>query len=271
MQIPMQAISIFVFLLMPLSAFGGASLSICADSNAALQDKATHCARALEKEDLSEKQRWGAYVNLARAHSDLGRYDRAEIAFTTAQEMRPHHLAVYPDRAKVREARGNYDGALADWNVAQMLAPDDIDIQIGRGGFFMRRNEPAQALAEYEAALTNDPEGMDILFNRALALIALDRKDAAVFDLTMVLSTAPNDAEAYYHRGRALTGQDDETALADFIEATTHSPEWSWPWFMAGKTLDQLARRGEALTYYRRAFELGHKDAWLLDRIQSAD
>lgn len=255
-------------LLSPAIGLGGVSLSVCADPAASASDKATHCARSLEKEELTDSQRWGVHINLARALSDLGRHDRAEATFTIAQEMNPHKLAVYPGRATAREAQGDIAGARADWDLALMLAADDVDIRIRRGGFFMRRGAAEQALIEYEAALAADPGGMDILFNRALALIALNRRDSAILDLTIVIAATPGDAEAHYHRGRAQAGQDDEGALADFTQATVLAPEWSWPWFKAGKILDTLDRQAEALTHYRRAFELGHNDPWLLSRIR---
>ncbi|MEO1611977.1 MAG: tetratricopeptide repeat protein, partial [Pseudomonadota bacterium] len=116
-------------------------------------------------------------------------------------------------------------------------------------------------------AVRIDAEDPDAYFNRGLAHLALGRSAAAERDFTAVLSEYPTDAGAFFQRARARTGADDQGALSDYAQAATLAPEWSDPWYLAGRILDRLGRSDEANSRFRRAFELGHKDPWLLDRI----
>ena len=113
------------------------------------------------------------------------------------------------------------------------------------------------------------PEAFDALFNRGLANFAMGRMAAADQDFSAVLREYPADAGAYYHRARARSAQNPAAAVADYDQASMHAPEWADPWFESGKALERLGRVDEANQRYRRAFELGHKDPWLLQRITS--
>ena len=68
-------------------------------------------------------------------------------------------------------------------------------------------------------------------------------------------------------RARSRAGTNDQGAVEDFDKASANAPEWSDPWYRAGRILDRLGRADDANLRFRRAFELGHKDPWLLDRI----
>ena len=67
----------------------------------------------------------------------------------------------------------------------------------------------------------------------------------------------------------ARTGVDDGGAIADFDQAAKLSPTWAAPWFLSGRIMDRIGRTSDANQRFRRAFELGYNDPWLLNRIQS--
>ncbi len=257
--------------LLPLSPAQSAdgSLAVCADLSARASDVVLHCRRAIASGGLNEAQSFGAQVNLGEALLSIGQEGLAIDAFTAAAAIAPDRAEAYIGRANAYEKRDRRDDAQRDWDQAVALAPDSLDVRLGRGAFLLRGGQAEAALVEFDAAVRIDNQDPDALFNRGLALLAANRATEAVGDFTRLLRDYPNDAGAFFHRGRALAGRDDRAALADFDQAIRLSPEWSDPWFQAGLAHDRVGQTEAANQRFRRAFELGQKDPWLLERIRS--
>lgn len=250
-----------------LSADG--SLAVCADLSARAGDVVLHCRRAIASESLNEDQTFGAQVNLGEALLTLGQEGLAIEALTVASSLRPSRVEPYIIRAEALEALDRQSEATRDWDQALAIAPRSLDVRMGRGAFLLRQGAAAAALVEFDEAVRIDREDPNALFNRGLAFIAAGRPADAEADFTRLLRDNPNDAGAYHHRGRARAGQDDRAAIADFDQAIRLAPEWSDPWFQAGLALDRQGQTEAANQRFRRAFELGQKDVWLLNRIRS--
>ena len=245
------------------------SLAVCADLNASAGDVALHCRRAIASGGLSDAQTFGAQVNLGEALLSLGQPSLAKDAFDAAAELAAGRIEPLIGRADALEEMGRPDEAAAEWFAAVRRAPDSVDARLGKGAFHLRSGAPAAALKEFDAAVRLSDEGADAdaLFNRGLANIALNRAAEAERDFSAVLEQYPSDAGAYFQRARAKAGRDDRGALADYARASELAPEWADPWYRAGRILDAQGRADEANRMLRRAFELGLKDPWLLDRI----
>jgi tetratricopeptide (TPR) repeat protein len=272
-------VSIMKLILIPafLVAFIGAgealardgSLAVCADLSARAGEVVHHCRRALASGSLNDDQSFGAQVNLGEALLSLGQEGLAIEAFSAAAVIRPGRVEPYIGRADAYEALDRQADAKRDWDQALALAADSFDVRMGRGAFFLRRAAPDSALAEFDMAVRLDRDDPDAVFNRGLAFIAVGRLAEAEADFSSLLRDNPNDAGAYHHRGRARAGSDDRAAVADFDKAIGLAPEWADPWFQSGLILDRTGNTEAANKRFRRAFELGQKDPWLLSRISS--
>lgn len=245
------------------------SISVCADSGASAGEVAYHCKLTLKSGGLSRGQTVAVYLNLGYAELALGQTGQAVESFTEAARLDPGRVEAYIGRAKAHEERRAYDLAEQDWKRSLGLASRSVDVRLGRGAYFLRQGKASRALEEFSAALAIDPKEADARYNRGLAWLALKKFAEADRDFTRLLQDYPNDAGAYFNRARAREGRNDRAALADYAKATELSPEWASPWFFAGKLLDSLGRQAEANRQFRRAFELGYQDPWLLQRIQN--
>ena len=258
--------AMFALWLQPVQA---QSLSVCADSSASAGEVAHHCKLSLRNGGLSDRQIVGVYVNLGYAELALGQTGQAVESFTEAARLDPRQVEAYIGRAKAYEDRRSYDAADQDWKSALGLASRSVVVRLGRGAYFLRQGRNELALEEFTAALRIDPDEADARYNRGLTWLALNRMDEADRDFTRLLQDYPNDSGAYFNRARARAGRNDRAALADYAKASELAPGWASPWFFAGKLLDKLGREAEANRQFRRAFELGYQDPWLLQRIQS--
>lgn len=245
------------------------SLAVCGDLSARAGDVAHHCRRALQQGGLSEAQTFGAQVNLGEALVSLGQPSQAVDAFNAANALQPSRVEPLIGRANALEDLGRVGEAARDWLAALRLAPQSVDARIGKGAFHLRTNAPDAALREFDAAVRLDPENLDARFNRGLARLALGDTGAAESDFSAVLAEYPTDASAYFNRARARAAAGDGRALLDYDKAIEHAPEWPDPWYFSGRFLDSQGRTDEANRRFRRAFELGSKDPWLLQRITS--
>lgn len=245
------------------------SLEQCGSLSAPVRDVIHHCRRALSRGGLTKKQEFVANLNLGDALLSTGTPGAARDAFAAAAATGLERVELYVGRARAEEALGDRMAAARQLDRALELAPQSLDVRLARGAFYLRISQPEAALEEFNAAVRIDGDDADARFNRGLTLIALNRGGEAASDFSAVISSYPNDAGAYFQRGRAREGRDDSGALQDFDQATELSPEWALPYFVSGQLLDRLGREAEANRRFRRAFELGHKDPWLLNRIRS--
>ncbi|MEM8751557.1 MAG: hypothetical protein AAGF90_01135 [Pseudomonadota bacterium] len=245
-----------------------ASLEVCGDLSAKPADVVHHCRRALDG-GLDDRAAFAVGLNLGAALLELGRPDAALDALAAAEALGFSRVELHVFRADAFEALERRREAGEAWAKAVASAPDSLDVRLGEGAFHLRAGALDPALAAFDAALAREPDDPTGLFNRGLTLIALGKGEAAERDFTRLLSEAPNDAGAYHHRARAKAERDDAGALRDFDRAIKLAPEWSEPWYRSGLLLDRIGRTEDANLRFRRAFELGETDPWLLERIKS--
>lgn len=118
------------------------------------------CSKALESENLSEKDRAATFTNRGILYSQSGRGERA----------------------------------LGDFSRALELSPGLIHALINRGNLFVRLKRFTEAMADYDQALFYS-EGRNALvyFNRSLAQEQLGRKKAAREDLLKAVQLEPEN------------------------------------------------------------------------------
>ncbi len=245
------------------------SLERCGAPSAPAAEAVHHCRRALSLGGLTTEQEFLASLNLGDALLAMGQASAALDAFEAAAATGLSRVELPLGRAQAREALGDRLGAAKDLDAALALAPRSVDVRLVRGAFWLRLGRADAAFEEFDAAVRLDGGDVDARYNRGLTLLALGRAGDAEADFSRVLRDAPNDSGARLQRGRTREGRDDAAALADYQAAAELAPEWPEPWFRAGKLLDRLGRKGDADRNFRRAFELGMKDPWLLERMRA--
>lgn len=262
-----RLLALLVLAAAPATAQDG-SLARCGAPSAPAAEAAHHCRRALASGGLTEAQDFAARLNLGDALLALGQPRAALDALEGAAATGLRRVELPLGLAGAREALGDRPGAARALDEALAMEPRSLDVRLARGGFFLRAGLPDAAFEEFDVAVRLDGDDADARYNRGLTLIALGRGAEAEADFGRVLRDAPNDSGARFQRGRAREGRSDPGALADYEAAAALAPDWAEPWFRAGLVLDRAGRRAEADARFRRAFELGWKDPWLLERIR---
>lgn len=252
----------------PPSASGqGGVLAGCADPSLPPRDSLTLCQRALRDPHLSPDQRAAVLVNLGVAQAAVGSHADAERSFGLAIATDPGMTLAYANRARSRLALGRFEEAIADFDEAARRSPGDAEIWLGRGGALLRAGAARAAITDLTRAIEIDPELDAAYFNRGVARLMTGETEAAEDDFSTVIARAPEDAGAFLNRGRARAEHAPERARGDFDRAIALDPEWAGAFFARGLFLDRRGARDAAEADFRRAYELGHRDPWLLERL----
>lgn len=243
-------------------------LALCSDPATPPLEAFNACWRAAEQGRLDARRRALVWMNAGIAAHALGRYDSAVAAHDFAIEADPGLAAAFVNRARAQEKLDRLNEALADYAAAISLEPANPDAYLGRGALMLARGAPDRALPDFGRALELDP-GLGLArYNRGLAHLQLGNYAAAEMDFSAVIGGDPREAGAYLNRARARAVLEKPGARNDFDRAIALRPEWAVAWYLRGRYLDATGDREAANADFQRAYQLGHSDPWLIERMR---
>lgn len=244
-------------------------LKVCSNPETPPAEALNACWTAAEKGRLDARRRAMVWMNAGIAAYALKRYESAAEAHGHAIEADPGLAAAFVSRAQALEKLDRLPEALADFAAAISLEPVNPDGYLGRGALMLGRGVPERALPDFIRALELDPESLLALYNRGLAYLQLGSYPAAEADFSVVIGRNPREAGAYLNRARARAVQDKPGARNDFDRAIALQPEWAVAWYLRGRYLDATGAVEAANADFQRAYELGHSDPWLIERMRT--
>lgn len=251
----------------PLWAQGGV-LAGCADPDLPATDTLTLCQRALRDTKLTPGQRAAVLVNLGVAQAEIGRHGDAEQSFGLAIATDDSLVTAFGNRARSRMALGRFDEALEDFDAAIQRAPGDAWLWLGRGGALLRGGAARAAVSDLTRAIKIEPDLAPAYFNRGLGYLLLGETQAAEKDFSKVIDTDDRDAGAFLNRARARAVHDPRRARGDFDRAIALEPDWGRAYSARGQYLDLQGEREAADSDFLRAYELGEREVWLIERVE---
>ena len=172
------------------------------------------------------------------------------------------------NRAKAYERLQRLSEAGADYDAAIRADRSSAEAYVGRGVMLLRHGDAYRAVEDLTAAISLAPEWGAARFNRGLAYLEIGQMSRAVQDFSDLIRRNPNDAGAHLYRGQALARLRDAGAAGDFDRAIELASEWALAWFVRGRYRDSLGDREGANADFLRAYELGHSDPWLIERVR---
>lgn len=247
-------------------------VEICADPDRGAAEALEFCHRALDHRAM-EKQpdtvRARVLLNAGIAATELGRLDLAVDDHSRAIELDPGLAAAWLGRARAYGGLGRLNEAKADYDAGLRLAPDDADAWLGRGVVRLKGGDAAGALGDFDRAVQLRPDWTAPYFNRGVAYAMTGDPARAAADFSVVLERNPDDVQALVQRAQARAALGRAGAEQDFDRALALRPDWGAGWFARGRFHDQAGRQEAANADYMRAYQLGHSDPRLIERIQA--
>ncbi|MGE5750817.1 MAG: tetratricopeptide repeat protein [Nitrospirota bacterium] len=199
-----------------------------------------------------------AFNNIGNAYFRSGLYDRAIDAQTKAITIEPDNAIFRDNRGLSYSAIGAYDRAVDDFAKAIALDPSYAKSYHNLGFVYHSRGLYRQAIEEYTRAISLDPGNAVFRSNRGLAYAAGGEYERAIEDQTTAIALNPDFAAAYIGRGTAygLQGRYDE-AIADFTRAISLDPGNALYYASRGVAFLRAGRRAEALADFKHACDMG--------------
>ncbi|GEM_PF-1634699 len=243
-------------------------LALCSNPETPARDALSACRRVAERGRLDARRRALVWLNAGIAAHTLGLYAEAVEAHGAAIEADPRLSTAFENRALAYAKLNRLNQALADYAAAISLRPTDPGAYLGRGILMLNHGAPERALPDFGKAIEMDPSLTTARYNRGLAFLQLGRNELAEVDFSTVIGRNPRDAGAYLNRGRARAAQGKAGVRNDFDRAIALKPEWAAAWYMRGRFFDREGAIDEANADFLRAYQLGHSDPWLIERMR---
>ena len=178
-------------------------------------------------------------------------------------------VALSPDytdaRVRLSEAYfklGKYPQSVEQANAALAKEPNNITALQFRGSALGASGHVAEAAEDFKKILESDPTNIHGMFNLGVAYKEANQLDKAIEMYSKVILAQPDFPNAYYERGfcygkMGLFPQ----ANADMELSIKYQPEHGASYFFRGRTLEALGNIEAACADWKRALELGTKDA----------
>ena len=243
-------------------------LEVCSDPDSPAHDALMACRKVAEGGKLDRKREALVWMNAGIAAYSLSLYGDAVYAHSKAISADPRLYAAFENRARAYVKLSNINEALSDYAAAISLKPTRPEAYLGRGILMLNHGAPERALPDFGRAIELDPKSVPARFNRGMAFLQLGQNELAEADFSGVIGRNPRDAGAYLQRGRARAAMGSDKAINDLDRAIALEPEWGAAWFVRGRYSEGQGDVEAANADYLRAYQLGHSDPWLVQRVR---
>lgn len=171
-----------------------------------------------------------ARFNLARAQSQAGLTDRAELTLRDLIASEPRHFAALHLLATILAKKGRLEEAIGEAEKALKIRPSFVEAHNNLGSYFFSAGQLDRAIASYRKALEYDPANLMARTNLSLAYFKQGRYDQALEQARLAVEQEPRYALAHYYLGQAYLAKGmPEEARSAFGKARELDPKLQVP------------------------------------------
>ncbi|MFQ5802632.1 MAG: tetratricopeptide repeat protein [Candidatus Methylomirabilales bacterium] len=199
------------------------------------------------------------------------RWAEALKALTLSLEAEPRAADTLVNRGWVLMELRRYDDAMAAFEAAVKLQPRLARAHAGLGSVLVEaRGDYAEGMRHYLTAVTLDPENAALLNDLGWLSYKMQRYPEAVAALERAAALDPGNPMVQTNLGLAYqkAGKIEE-AVAHLQQALAIHPEYTLALYGLGKTYESRKQYTDAMGAYRRAWNQGGNDIYLLLWLQA--
>lgn len=212
-----------------------------------------------------------ANLNYGSMLRDNGQWEEALPYMEKGAELSPDYVDAKVRLAEAYFKLGKYPEAVEIANQAIAKEPNNVMALQFRGSALGASGHTADAAEDFKKILATDPNNLHGMFNLGVAYKEANKLNEAIETLSSLIVRQPDFPNAYYERGfcygkMGLFPQ----AKADMDQSIKYQPEHGASYFFRGRAYEALGNLGNACIDWRKALELGTKDAepFLYERCQ---
>lgn len=203
-----------------------------------------------------------ANLNYGSMLRDQGNWEGALQFIQKGVELSPDYTDAKVRLAEVYFKLGKYKETVDVANEAIAKEPKNVSALQFRGSALGASGQTAQAAADFKTILDVDPTNVHGMFNLGVAYKESNQLNQAIEIFSKLIVAQPDFPNAYYERGfcygrMGLFPQ----ANADMIQSIAFQPEHGASYFFRGRTYEALGNLEAACKDWKKALELGTKDA----------
>ncbi len=169
--------AIFVLVFLALTACGDSDFVKCVEGMDDLDLNIESCARAMEANDLSDKDLAEILNSRGNAYYYIGEYNRAIADFDESIWLIPNSAVAYFNRGWAHSEKSEYNRAIKDFDEAIRLGGDDSNYVRGRGTAYYLKGEYDRAIEDFDQAIRLKPDDANAMNTMAWILATARNTD----------------------------------------------------------------------------------------------
>jgi tetratricopeptide (TPR) repeat protein len=208
-----------------------------------------------------------AYLHRAKLLLATGKPAEAEAAARKATEVAPQQgsgFAVLAEAMLAKDPKNPQvaNAAINEAQQAAFLSPHSAYVQYTVGRIFDAMGNSAQAAAAYKRTLDLDPSHTPARVAIIQSQIRSGNIDAAMADVKKLAEDNPGDGDAQFLYGQLLIRKEDYAGALEWLErARDLLPNNAEVFALLAQAYQNAGQKDDAITAYKRALELGPKNA----------
>ena len=202
------------------------------------------------------------YALRAKVYEAMEQYEPAYESAQTAIRMRNNIPEYYVDAANLAVSVKKYDAALDHINLAIRLDPYRLDLYLQRAAILRMNKRYDDARGDLNFYFTYLPNDTKALYQMGMAETDAGNPLAGIEYFTMLIDKDKTSPEYFIARANAGIKAGNYTMAGDDLaQALDLNPTLSEAWYKKGIVLHQENKPDDACYYWKKAFDMGNREA----------
>ncbi len=228
----------------------------------AKRKKYTEALNIIDVEIANNSSSAKLYALRAKIYEAMEQYEAAFESYNAAIRLRNNNSGYYADAAQLAVRIKKYDVALDDMNRAVRLDPYRLDLYLQRAAVFRMAGRYDEARDDLNFYFKYLPSDAKAIYQLGIAEIEAGNALAGIEYFTTLIDRDQTSADYYMARASAYIKTDSyKMANEDLSQVLDLNPKQSEAWLQKGIMQYKLNDTENACYYWRKALDLGNKDA----------
>jgi tetratricopeptide (TPR) repeat protein len=202
------------------------------------------------------------YALRAKVYEAMEQFEAAYESAQTAIRMRNNSTEYFTDAANVAVYVKKYDAALDNINQAIRLDPYQLDLYLQRAAILRMNKRPDDARNDINFYFKYLPADTQALYQMGMAETDAGNPLAGIEYFTMLIDQDKTSPDYFIARATASIKANDYTLAGDDLaQALDLNPSLPDAWYKKGIVLQQENKLEDACYYWRKALEIGSREA----------
>jgi tetratricopeptide (TPR) repeat protein len=202
------------------------------------------------------------YALRAKVYQDMEQYSAAHQSAQTAVSMRTNYVTYFVDAATIAVNAKRYETALENINRAVRLEPYKLELYLQRASILRLNEQYDEARDDINFYFKYLPGDAKAIFQMGKAETEAGNPHLGIEYFTLLIENDNSSTDYFMARAEAgMRSSNFKLAHHDLSQVLDLNPSLPEAWHKKGVVLNLENQREDACFYWRRALQLGHREA----------